>query len=584
VAAAGRLTATSARTLVGLSSLSTPHAHGDPTACTPHAHGDPTACTLRAHCAHTARTLCPHCACRFGSGLLELQELCWETTPAPLLERVVQYERVHPMPGGLAELRPRLGGPEDRSRRTFAFVHPLMPLEPLVFIQVALLPEVASHLHDVLPPTPPAADTAAADTAAADTAAADIEAKISAPQLSRPERRSRNRSRRRKVARLRRAAVFYSISSPFDGLRGVPLGRLLIKRVVEVLARREQKLRTYATLSPVPGFRLWLQARLALHGGGGSGGDVAGGGGGGVVSGGGSGGGGGGYLYGSGCGAAGGAAGSGGFVSSDERRALLALQQALRDAGRDAGSLFATAGSEAGGEAGGEPGGEARGETGGGVAVATTAGVMTAGAAAAEAAVQEAMLTLCARYLLLGKKRQQARRSESGAGLVVGLPARTLDPCQNKGRTRSFVMDPTSQPPALSPTLARRSILLRASTYETGPRYTRCTGAPTPRCEACTRAAASWSAPPTPTRPSNTTHPCTTPTPTHQRQCPHAHPCPPTCASPGQLCVRACDHRRQSLGVRYVRRGGGKPRGARARRIGRVLSVVVCTVPPLGTQ
>jgi len=225
---------------------------------------------------------------------------------------VVQYERVHPMPGGLAELRPRLGGPEDRSRRTFAFVHPLMPLEPLVFIQVALLPEVASHLHDVLPPTPPAADTAAADTAAADNAAADIEDKISAPQLSRPERRSRNRSRRRKVARLRRAAVFYSISSPFDGLRGVPLGRLLIKRVVEVLARREQKLRTYATLSPVPGFRLWLQARLALHGGGGSGGDVAGGGGGGVVSGGGSGGGGGGYLYGSGCGAAGGAAGSGG--------------------------------------------------------------------------------------------------------------------------------------------------------------------------------------------------------------------------------------------------------------------------------
>jgi len=55
-------------------------------------------------------------------------------------------------------------------------------------------------------------------------------------------------------------AVFYSISSPFDGLRGVPLGRLLIKRVVAELARREQGLRTYATLSPVPGFRLWLQA------------------------------------------------------------------------------------------------------------------------------------------------------------------------------------------------------------------------------------------------------------------------------------------------------------------------------------
>ena len=87
-------------------------------------------------------------------------------------------------------------------------------------------------------------------------------------------------------------------------------------------------------------------------------------------------------------------------------------------------------------------------------------------------------------------------------------------------------MGPTLNPPTLTPTLARRSILLRASTYETGPRYTRCTGAQTPRCEACTRAAASWSASPTPTRPSNTTHPCTTPTPTHQRQHPDAHPHP----------------------------------------------------------
>ena len=394
--------------------------------------------TLRAH------TACPHCACRFGSGLLELQELCWETSPAPLLERVVQYERVHAMPGGLAELRPRLGGPADRSRRTFAFVHPLMPLEPLVFVQVALLPEVASHLHDVLPPAPPTADTAAADTAAA-----DAEAKESAPQLSRNQNRNRNRNRSRKAARLRRAAVFYSISSPFDGLRGVPLGRLLIKRVVEVLARREQKLQTYATLSPVPGFRLWLQARLALHGGGGGGGggDVVGSSGGGVAGGGGGGGGSGGSDGGSG--AAGGAGGSGGFVSSDERCALLALQQALRRAGRDAGSLFATVGSEAGGGVGSEPpGGEARGETVGGEAGATAAGVVAGEEeAAAEAAVQEAMLTLCARYLLLGKKRQQARRPGSGVGLSRRRAPR---PSQNQGQalaqTRSFVMNPTPHP------------------------------------------------------------------------------------------------------------------------------------------
>jgi len=251
----------------------------------------------------------------FGSGLLDLHELRWESTPAALLDRVVAYERVHPMPGGLADLRRRLGP----QRCAFAFVHPHMPLEPLVFVQVALLSRVASHLHDVLPP---ADDGAAAEPQP--TPADDAPPSV---------------------------AIFYSISSPFTGLRGVPLGRLLIKRVAATLAQQHANLRTFATLSPIPGFRRWLQARLA--------------------------------LLDNGAAAAAAAASDGRFVSADEHAALSSLQAALDLVQMEPAALFA-------------PRDDA--------AVATRAKGQVEG----EAAVAAAMLRLCARYLLLEKKRQQA--------------------------------------------------------------------------------------------------------------------------------------------------------------------------------
>ena len=262
----------------------------------------------------------------FGSGLLDLHELRWESTPAALLERVVAYERVHPMPGGLADLRRRLGP----QRCAFAFVHPHMPLEPLVFVQVALLPRVASHLHDVLPPADDAAAAAEPQPQPTPTPTPADEAQPS-------------------------VAIFYSISSPFTGLRGVPLGRLLIKRVAATLAQQHGGLRTYATLSPIPGFRRWLQARLAL------------------------------LDNGTAAAAAAAAASDGRFVSADEHAALASLQAALDVVQMEPAALFA-------------PRDDA--------AVATRA--KGDGDGEDEAAVAAAMLRLCARYLLLEKKRQQA--------------------------------------------------------------------------------------------------------------------------------------------------------------------------------
>ena len=146
----------------------------------------------------------------FDTGLLSLQRLDWHATPAALLGRLIELERVHTF-GGWGDLRARLAAPR---RQIFAFTHPCMEGEPLVFVQVALADAVPRALRDVLAPPPT-------------------------------------------------VACFYSISSPFVGLRGVPLGRLLIKQVAAALSRQSPELRTFVTLSPVPGFGPWLRGRLA---------------------------------------------------------------------------------------------------------------------------------------------------------------------------------------------------------------------------------------------------------------------------------------------------------------------------------
>jgi malonyl-CoA decarboxylase len=148
----------------------------------------------------------------FGRGLLDLQRIRWES-PARVLEKVIAYEAVHEIKGW-GDLRRRL----EPDRRCYGFFHPTMPYEPLIFVEVALMEGMASTIDEVLQ-APSLGDD---PPGAADT------------------------------------AVFYSITSCQPGLSGIPLGDFLIKQVVEDLAREHRDLQHFVTLSPIPGFRAWL--------------------------------------------------------------------------------------------------------------------------------------------------------------------------------------------------------------------------------------------------------------------------------------------------------------------------------------
>jgi len=152
----------------------------------------------------------------FDVGFLELQRLTWDS-PASLLEKVARYEAVHAV-RSWDDLKNRL----DSDRRLFAFFHPRMPDEPLIFIEVALVSGMSADIGTLLDETAPRGDPAAADT-----------------------------------------AVFYSISNAQTGLAGISFGGFLIKRVVDLLQAEFPRLRTFATLSPIPGFRRWLEGEIA---------------------------------------------------------------------------------------------------------------------------------------------------------------------------------------------------------------------------------------------------------------------------------------------------------------------------------
>src|SRR3981081_463987 len=160
----------------------------------------------------------------FNRGFLELRRIDWQS-PAAVLEKLIAYEAVHEIKGW-DDLRRRLAP----DRRCFAFFHPALPGEPLIFVEVALVQGLATAMPPLL-----SQDT---DEAAA-------------------------------RARALRAdtAIFYSISNCQDGLRGVSFGNFLIKQVVEELKMEFPQLERFSTLSPVPGFRRWLGPRLADGGG-----------------------------------------------------------------------------------------------------------------------------------------------------------------------------------------------------------------------------------------------------------------------------------------------------------------------------
>jgi malonyl-CoA decarboxylase len=151
----------------------------------------------------------------FDIGFLELQRIDWNS-PAVLLEKLVGYEAVHEI-RSWRDLKNRL----DSDRRCYAFFHPRMPGEPLIFVEVALVKGLAGSVQGLLDEKAPLLDPGQADT-----------------------------------------AIFYSISNCQRGLSGISFGNFLIKRVVEELSAEFRNLRTFATLSPIPGFRAWLDARL----------------------------------------------------------------------------------------------------------------------------------------------------------------------------------------------------------------------------------------------------------------------------------------------------------------------------------
>ena len=152
----------------------------------------------------------------FNRGFLELRRIDWDT-PAAVLEKLITYEAVHEI-DGWQDLRRRL----LPDRRCFAFFHQALPNEPLIFVEVALTAGLADAVQPLLAPP---ADGAGRPPKDADS------------------------------------AIFYSISNCQEGLRGVSFGNFLIKQVVEELKAELPKLKKFATLSPVPGFRAWLDGQ-----------------------------------------------------------------------------------------------------------------------------------------------------------------------------------------------------------------------------------------------------------------------------------------------------------------------------------
>lgn len=154
----------------------------------------------------------------FNPGFLKMHRVDWKS-PAEVLEKLIQHEAVHAI-DGWDDLRRRL----QPDRRCFAFFHPQLPNEPLIFVEVALLPEV------------PAVITPLVDKKA--------ETNDQVSQF--------------------KVAAFYSISNCEPGLRGVSMGNFLIKRVAEQLHAEFPGLKTFVTLSPIPGFMDWVAAGANL--------------------------------------------------------------------------------------------------------------------------------------------------------------------------------------------------------------------------------------------------------------------------------------------------------------------------------
>lgn len=154
----------------------------------------------------------------FNRGFLVLRRIDWQT-PASTLEKIIEYEAVHAI-DGWDDLRRRVDAPD---RRLYAFFHPALADGPLIFVEVALTRDSPTSIQEIL---------------------AEDREPIAEDDVS--------------------TAVFYSISNCQRGLRGVSFGSFLIKQVVDDLRRELAQLRSFVTLSPIPGFRRWLHDEAAV--------------------------------------------------------------------------------------------------------------------------------------------------------------------------------------------------------------------------------------------------------------------------------------------------------------------------------
>lgn len=156
----------------------------------------------------------------FNRGFLVMRQINWES-PASILEKIIAHEAVHEI-GTWDDLRRRL---QPTDRRCFAFFHPAMPDEPLIFVEVALMDGVPNSIRSVL-----------------------------------------TEEREVLVAEEADTAVFYSISNCQLGLAGVSFGNSLIKQVARDLSHELPNLKSFVTLSPIPGLKRWLQGEGILEG------------------------------------------------------------------------------------------------------------------------------------------------------------------------------------------------------------------------------------------------------------------------------------------------------------------------------
>ena len=151
----------------------------------------------------------------FNRGFLSLRRVDWDT-PASVLEKIIAYESVHAITGW-DDLRGRLAD----DRRCFAFFHGALPDDPLIFVEVALVHGLSGSVQPLIDRDRPVLRPDAADT-----------------------------------------AIFYSINNCHRGLKGISFGNFLIKQVILELQREFPRLKTFATLSPIPTFRYWLSGVL----------------------------------------------------------------------------------------------------------------------------------------------------------------------------------------------------------------------------------------------------------------------------------------------------------------------------------